>query len=765
MNARTCGTPVRRGKRAPPVGPRVVSSAPFSPPLSPHSLSLTLYYKMDDAAGDPSPLPAGQPQQQLVPAGPAVDPAEEVTTESMKKYVTDLWNRELDRLLDLHLEVFFLENAGTITEFAGWKKKPPADLIRQYLQTNSAEQDVLDLFSSRVPALPDPLHHGHLTIGSGGGPGAGSAASGHLLSSPARVSSSAQLNSHPDGRPDNAVTAAAASTAASSGSGHVVTGVLPALPAPLSSSQHAPSTVQKASPHSSHRSGISEQSTPQPGDSAGGTPQPRPPPLHRITQKAQRSAAKVSNSSIASPHRTHMSSSGAAAYASRAHATRQQSISAVYESSIGSQEQIVEKAKQEAHVMNRIDQLRREGLWMPKRLPKCQDPPREKAHWDYLLEEMHWLSTDFAQERKWKKSAAKKCAAMVMKYHRDKEAAAERAKRDEQSNLKKIASSIAKEVRNFWSLVEKLAEAKQNSIIEKKKKQAADMHLKLIVDQTEEYTTWLTEGLRKEHQPDAPSLTATDPDEERMATDCDDDFRPDQEEADDEETIAREEREADGHADHQQEIAELNRENDLPLEQLIPPGYISSSSTAPHPSSSTPEASTSDLVSESALCSAGVKRKRDDDDEEFRLGEGDDEEDDEKTIAEQEAKESANYSEEIQALEEDNELSQEELIAKYYSGFSEEADPVELDAETEEEEDGDDEDSSRMDEAESPENSQEDDDETEEDETQQEDEEEEEQEEIGIEFLTKPDAGPSKTTDVSLLTFPCLPTPTPRRPE
>ena len=125
---------------------------------------------------------------------------------------------------------------------------------------------------------------------------------------------------------------------------------------------------------------------------------------------------------------------------------------------------------------------------MPKRLPKCQDPPREKAHWDYLLEEMTWLATDFAQERKWKKNAAKKCAAMVMKYHRDKEAAAERAKKDEQSNLKRIASTIAKEIRSFWSLVEKLAEAKQNSIIEKKKKQAADMHLKLIVDQTEEYT-------------------------------------------------------------------------------------------------------------------------------------------------------------------------------------------------------------------------------------------------------------------------------------
>jgi len=46
-------------------------------------------------------------------------------------------------------------------------------------------------------------------------------------------------------------------------------------------------------------------------------------------------------------------------------------------------------------------------LWSEKRLPKIYEPPRNKAHHDYLLEEMQWLATDFAQERKWKKKAAK----------------------------------------------------------------------------------------------------------------------------------------------------------------------------------------------------------------------------------------------------------------------------------------------------------------------------------------------------------------------
>lgn len=59
-------------------------------------------------------------------------------------------------------------------------------------------------------------------------------------------------------------------------------------------------------------------------------------------------------------------------------------------------------------MLHRIAELRREGLWSADKLPKCVDPPRSKTHWDYLLEEMNWLSIDFEQERKWKKVKARK---------------------------------------------------------------------------------------------------------------------------------------------------------------------------------------------------------------------------------------------------------------------------------------------------------------------------------------------------------------------
>ena len=84
---------------------------------------------------------------------------------------------------------------------------------------------------------------------------------------------------------------------------------------------------------------------------------------------------------------------------------RSHSISSVAESS---HEDIVMRARHEAEVMKEISELRKEGMWSASRLPKVQEPSRVKTHWDYLLEEMHWLATDFYNERRWKRNAAKK---------------------------------------------------------------------------------------------------------------------------------------------------------------------------------------------------------------------------------------------------------------------------------------------------------------------------------------------------------------------
>lgn len=243
------------------------------------------------------------------------------------------------------------------------------------------------------------------------------------------------------------------------------------------------------------------------------------------------------------------------------------------------QEQIVEKAKQEAYVVQRISELQKEGLWSEKRLPKLQEQPRGKAHWDFLLEEMVWLAADFAQERKWKKAAARKCARMVQKYFQDKALAATKAEKAHEQHLRRIAAFCAKEIKNFWSNVEKLVEYKQNTRLEEKRKKALDQHLSFIVDQTEKYSQLLAEGMNRPLT-DSTTTPATVPPSRREHSD--EEFQPDnQSSSDDEETIAQAE-EMD--AEQSEEVAALQRESEMDFESFLnelPKDYLQNRDKVP----------------------------------------------------------------------------------------------------------------------------------------------------------------------------------------
>ena len=101
-------------------------------------------------------------------------------------------------------------------------------------------------------------------------------------------------------------------------------------------------------------------------------------------------------------------SNGPTVHPHGARSTRGQSLSSMLEQSFSSTEDIAVEAKKEAEVLKRVSELRKEGLWSLTRLPKVKESDRCKAHWDYLLEEMTWLATDFVQERKWKRGICKK---------------------------------------------------------------------------------------------------------------------------------------------------------------------------------------------------------------------------------------------------------------------------------------------------------------------------------------------------------------------
>lgn len=73
--------------------------------------------------------------------------------------------------------------------------------------------------------------------------------------------------------------------------------------------------------------------------------------------------------------------------------------------------------KQDQRILRRIYQLQNANRWSLRQMEPCQEPAPPKSHMDHLLGEMRWMRTDFRQERKMKKAAAKflaeECAEWV----------------------------------------------------------------------------------------------------------------------------------------------------------------------------------------------------------------------------------------------------------------------------------------------------------------------------------------------------------------
>ncbi|XP_064150901.1 helicase SRCAP isoform X2 [Loxodonta africana] len=364
--------------------------------------------------------------------------------------------------------------------------------------------------------------------------------------------------------------------------------------------------------------------------------------------------------------------------------------------------EIAEQAKHEAEIETRIAELRKEGFWSLKRLPKVPEPPRPKGHWDYLCEEMQWLSADFAQERRWKRGVARKVVRMVIRHHEEQRQKEERARREEQAKLRRIASAMAKDVRQFWSNVEKVVQFKQQSRLEEKRKKALDLHLDFIVGQTEKYSDLLSQSL---NQPLASSkagsspclgsshtgsAASSPPPPASRLDDEDGDFQPQEEEEDDEETIEVEEQQEGNDAETQRrEIELLRREGELPLEELLrslPPQLLG----GPSSPSQTPSSHDSDtrdepeeggeeepsqvLKGKPPPSSVTQRNKQpwhpDEDDEEFTANE-DEAEDEEDTIAAEEQLEGeVDHAMELSELAREGELSMEELLQLYAGAYA-----------------------------------------------------------------------------------------------
>ncbi|XP_015733126.1 E1A-binding protein p400 isoform X12 [Coturnix japonica] len=221
-----------------------------------------------------------------------------------------------------------------------------------------------------------------------------------------------------------------------------------------------------------------------------------------------------------------------------------------------SQDKLAEQVKLENQIHQRIAELRKEGLWSLRRLPKLQEAPRPKSHWDYLLEEMQWMATDFAQERKWKMATAKKMVRTVARYHEEKKLNEERAKREEQNKLRRIAASIAREIEYFWSNIEQVVEIKLQIEFQEKRKKA--LNLKKISRKGKDAKP--SEDLLLEKESEMGSSSGRKRKASTSLTD---------EEVEDEEETIEEQEAKEGNINHQTELSNLVKEAELPLDDLL----------------------------------------------------------------------------------------------------------------------------------------------------------------------------------------------------
>ncbi|XP_049850243.1 helicase domino-like [Schistocerca gregaria] len=103
--------------------------------------------------------------------------------------------------------------------------------------------------------------------------------------------------------------------------------------------------------------------------------------------------------------------------------------------------------------------LMRRGRDHAKYVP-IPDPPRNRTHWDYLLQEMAWMAADYAQERIWKHRMARILSRAARQY------CIENARRAEISRRERIRC-ISRGTESFWNDLKQLAAFKYQRLSDK----------------------------------------------------------------------------------------------------------------------------------------------------------------------------------------------------------------------------------------------------------------------------------------------------------
>jgi len=98
-----------------------------------------------------------------------------------------------------------------------------------------------------------------------------------------------------------------------------------------------------------------------------------------------------------------------------------------------------------------------------------KEPEKNKTHWDYLLDEMKWMSNDFDRERKMKRKFASDMAKGTKKHLDTRHLEVEKNIKRQEQDLKRRNLMMARSVNNYWKKIEKLTKHNYNLMLQENK--------------------------------------------------------------------------------------------------------------------------------------------------------------------------------------------------------------------------------------------------------------------------------------------------------
>lgn len=335
---------------------------------------------------NPEHLPGNPSGRKFTNQPPLGKPPDSPETARLRQLVIEYYNNERENLKTKYYEklqeLFFLQNGGNLMDILIWKRRPNPQFT-SFINSNKLEDGLVNL---NVTPTSNPSSGGggmwqqQKTVLEGNPEFTNVQRPGNEQAGPSLPANSNPSFYHEGFAPN-----------VSPFTGNNMGQNIPALSRSLSMPNPSGMNVNSATSgnHINHQTGHKTNSVAHTNNTGSN------PVINRsISVGGQPVANGPSNPSNTSVRTTSVNKNA--------------SVLSVLDNSFGSHEEIAVEAKKEAEVLKRVAELRKEGLWSTRRLPKVQEMSRKKAHWDYLLEEMQWLATDFAQERRWKRGVAKK---------------------------------------------------------------------------------------------------------------------------------------------------------------------------------------------------------------------------------------------------------------------------------------------------------------------------------------------------------------------